>query len=464
MLFDSRFYECRKNKTEKICTIFKEIKKWRKHSLWKPLTWNLLKLCSRVIFSQSLDYDNCENQLYEQEEKKKEYKVRSQCTSKKLLSLFNIVLQEMELKICPILLQDILWIQAARWIVMLLIGVATGFIASVIDISIQELSKIKYSSVKNRILTDAQAIWKQNINTFTKPNDQPLEKYQAGPCYKIGQRVFLGCQDQHLEHFKSRYRCNARFHTLWWKNKFTPRGRVIGSCLRDDKWTDNNMLAQTKSLVAIVCETFWCCPLAEISLRQMLHRWVSVQPDVTVDFMGRRICFPCGVFGRFYCGANFLSFCHSCKISVLVPRTWLKIRNFSPQQPVAAGSGIPQIKCFLNGVKIPEVVRLKTLICKVVGVICSVVGGLSIGKVPYLRKFVSIFFFRLVSKVIFWRVWPVFKQAAEKKHCVNQNHWLQEGPMIHSGAVVAAGISQGRSTTLNLDFKASSVFCCCPFI
>lgn len=31
----------------------------------------------------------------------------------------------------------------------------------------------------------------------------------------------------------------------------------------------------------------------------------------------------------------------------------------SPFQPVAAGSGIPQIKCFLNGVKIPHVVRLK---------------------------------------------------------------------------------------------------------
>ena len=28
--------------------------------------------------------------------------------------------------------------------------------------------------------------------------------------------------------------------------------------------------------------------------------------------------------------------------------------------------------------------------------------------------------------------------------------------MIHSGAVVAAGISQGRSTTLNLDFKVST--------
>ena len=48
---------------------------------------------------------------------------------------------------------------------------------------------------------------------------------------------------------------------------------------------------------------------------------------------------------------------------------------------MARGSGIPQIKCFLNGVKIPHVVRLSTLFCKVTGVILSVVGGLSIGKV-----------------------------------------------------------------------------------
>ncbi|XP_075686805.1 H(+)/Cl(-) exchange transporter 7 isoform X2 [Rhinoderma darwinii] len=82
-------------------------------------------------------------------------------------------------------------------------------------------------------------------------------------------------------------------------------------------------------------------------------------------------------------------------------------------EPVAAGSGIPQIKCFLNGVKIPHVVRLKTLLVKVCGVILSVVGGLAVGK---------------------------------------------EGPMIHSGAVVAAGISQGRSTSLKKDFKIFEYF------
>ncbi|XP_078237676.1 H(+)/Cl(-) exchange transporter 7 [Pogona vitticeps] len=82
-------------------------------------------------------------------------------------------------------------------------------------------------------------------------------------------------------------------------------------------------------------------------------------------------------------------------------------------EPVAAGSGIPQIKCYLNGVKIPHVVRLKTLVVKVCGVILSVVGGLAVGK---------------------------------------------EGPMIHSGAVIAAGISQGRSTSLKRDFKIFEYF------
>lgn len=53
-------------------------------------------------------------------------------------------------------------------------------------------------------------------------------------------------------------------------------------------------------------------------------------------------------------------------------------------EPVAAGSGIPQVKCYLNGVKIPRVVRIKTLAVKTIGVICTVVGGLAGGKVSRL--------------------------------------------------------------------------------
>uniref|UniRef100_T1J037 Chloride channel protein n=1 Tax=Strigamia maritima TaxID=126957 RepID=T1J037_STRMM len=82
-------------------------------------------------------------------------------------------------------------------------------------------------------------------------------------------------------------------------------------------------------------------------------------------------------------------------------------------EPVAAGSGIPEVKCYLNGVKIPRIVRFRTLLAKTVGVTLSVVGGLAVGK---------------------------------------------EGPMIHSGAVIAAGISQGRSTSFGKDFKVDKIF------
>lgn len=66
------------------------------------------------------------------------------------------------------------------------------------------------------------------------------------------------------------------------------------------------------------------------------------------------------------------------------------------------------VKCYLNGIKIPHVVRFKTLVAKMFGVALAVTGGLAVGK---------------------------------------------EGPMIHSGSIVAAGISQGFSTSLGFDLK-----------
>ena len=75
-------------------------------------------------------------------------------------------------------------------------------------------------------------------------------------------------------------------------------------------------------------------------------------------------------------------------------------------EPLAAGSGIPEIKCFLNGLNIPRIVRVKTLICKALGTVFSCSASLPIGK---------------------------------------------EGPMVHAGSVIAAGISQGKSNTLGFD-------------
>ncbi|XP_076845067.1 H(+)/Cl(-) exchange transporter 6 [Brachyhypopomus gauderio] len=71
-------------------------------------------------------------------------------------------------------------------------------------------------------------------------------------------------------------------------------------------------------------------------------------------------------------------------------------------EPVSGGSGIPEIKSYLNGVKIPGIVRLRTFVCKAVGVLFAVAGGLFVGK---------------------------------------------EGPMIHSGAIIGAGLPQFQSIT-----------------
>ena len=76
--------------------------------------------------------------------------------------------------------------------------------------------------------------------------------------------------------------------------------------------------------------------------------------------------------------------------------------------PQAMGSGIPQIKSYLNGVSIPGLMRFRTLLAKAIGVVFSVLGGLAVGK---------------------------------------------EGPMIHSGAIVAAGFSQGKATSMQFTTK-----------
>lgn len=76
--------------------------------------------------------------------------------------------------------------------------------------------------------------------------------------------------------------------------------------------------------------------------------------------------------------------------------------------PAAAGSGIPEIKGYLNGIDTPGILLFRTLVGKIFGSIGSVGGGLALGK---------------------------------------------EGPLVHTGACIASLIGQGGSTKYHISSK-----------
>jgi chloride channel 7 len=94
---------------------------------------------------------------------------------------------------------------------------------------------------------------------------------------------------------------------------------------------------------------------------------------------------------------SFIFFCmfYSCVAGLLC---WI--------EPAAAGSGIPEIKAYLNGINLNKVVRIRVLFCKVIGVCFSCASGLPLGK---------------------------------------------EGPMIHAGSIVGAAVSQGKTIAFGFD-------------
>jgi hypothetical protein len=46
---------------------------------------------------------------------------------------------------------------------------------------------------------------------------------------------------------------------------------------------------------------------------------------------------------------------------------------------------VPEVKSYLNGVRIPKIVRMKTLFVKALGVLFALSGGLVIGKAGILQ-------------------------------------------------------------------------------
>ncbi|XP_031276562.1 chloride channel protein CLC-d isoform X2 [Pistacia vera] len=95
---------------------------------------------------------------------------------------------------------------------------------------------------------------------------------------------------------------------------------------------------------------------------------------------------------------------------VLVFSSVYIVTHFSP---AAAGSGIPEIKGYLNGIDIPGILLFRTLIGKIFGSIGSVGGGLALGK---------------------------------------------EGPLVHTGACIASLLGQGGSTKYHLSSRWLQVF------
>eukprot|EP01012_Entosiphon_sulcatum_P013207 TRINITY_DN1847_c0_g1_i1.p1 TRINITY_DN1847_c0_g1~~TRINITY_DN1847_c0_g1_i1.p1 ORF type:complete len:848 (-),score=140.93 TRINITY_DN1847_c0_g1_i1:21-2564(-) len=77
-------------------------------------------------------------------------------------------------------------------------------------------------------------------------------------------------------------------------------------------------------------------------------------------------------------------------------------------QPAATGSGVPEVMGELNGVHLPGVLRMRTLVVKIISVICCVASGLPVGA---------------------------------------------QGPLIHIGAMIGSGLSQGQSRAFHFQFR-----------
>ena len=92
----------------------------------------------------------------------------------------------------------------------------------------------------------------------------------------------------------------------------------------------------------------------------------------------------------------------SFSLALVYGSTWLVV-NIAPE---AGGAGVSEVMAYLNGCDLPNLFNLKTLIVKFLSAALAVGSGLPVGP---------------------------------------------EGPMVHIGAIVAAGLSQGHSTHLGWD-------------
>lgn len=53
-------------------------------------------------------------------------------------------------------------------------------------------------------------------------------------------------------------------------------------------------------------------------------------------------------------------------------------------EPAAAASGVPEVIAFLNGVRIPRIFNIRTLVIKFLSAVCAVASGLPVGPEGWL--------------------------------------------------------------------------------
>lgn len=103
--------------------------------------------------------------------------------------------------------------------------------------------------------------------------------------------------------------------------------------------------------------------------------------------------------------AGLIAYVAMCMVYAMIPAA--SVVYFAP---LGAGSGLPELKAYLNGVRIPGFLSFRTLVVKAIGIAFSIASGLICGK---------------------------------------------QGPMIHGGAIVGAAVSQAASATFRWRLRAS---------
>ena len=152
------------------------------------------------------------------------------------------------------------------------------------------------------------------------------------------------------------------------------------------KWTTSAMIGATMGFIAFVVDG--------LVDKLNLFRYGVIGDKVGTDGMSRFV-------------AWFLHVSVSCAFAAVAGGL------VSYVEPLAAGSGIPELKTYLNGVHLKGLLRLKTAVAKLGGIAFSIGAGLIAGK---------------------------------------------EGPFVHGGGLVGGGLSAFGSNTLGFKLKKPAWF------